>query len=287
MASGTESSAPPPDRCVPCRGGEGDAEGEADGEAAAIALSLRAACDAVRVGRAPWPLAAEHGVSSHVYRCEQVRADRRFELLGAGDGGEVRFPFAHAAAGGAARAAKRARVGEGEVEEGESGGVGGGGCLLRASGATAEEVNAAAEAAAAAAAAGCTTVHFQLVGASLYGLSREQLETGHGVDLSALNEAFARRLNGWVQDGDLEPSQPVSGHLGPSGLRRRDGAPGAKPCLTSGLASVPGHAQHLFTVRYVAGGACSLEAMWPTIRAVAEAVMSAEYARLPVCRCDL
>uniref|UniRef100_A0A7S3STL8 Uncharacterized protein n=2 Tax=Emiliania huxleyi TaxID=2903 RepID=A0A7S3STL8_EMIHU len=259
MASGTESSAPPPDRCVPCRGGEGDAEDEADGEAAAIALSLRAACDA-------------------------VRADRRFELLGAGDGGEVRFPFAHAAAGGAARAAKRARVGEGE---GESGGVGGGGCLLRASGATAEEVNAAAEAAAAAAAAGCTTVHFQLVGASLYGLSREQLETGHGVDLSALNEAFARRLNGWVQDGDLEPSQPVSGHLGPSGLRRRDGAPGAKPCLTSGLASVPGHAQHLFTVRYVAGGACSLEAMWPTIRAVAEAVMSAEYARLPVCRCDL
>ena len=33
-------------------------------------------------------------------------------------------------------------------------------------------------------------VHIQLVGAELYGLSREQLEREHGVDLNALNERY-------------------------------------------------------------------------------------------------
>ena len=83
---------------------------------------------------------------------ERLRADRRFELM------EPRATL-EAEAEGEADA-------EGEPDAKRPRAAGGGG------------------------GAAVQLVHMQLVGAELYGLSREQLEREHGVDLNALNERY-------------------------------------------------------------------------------------------------
>ena len=83
---------------------------------------------------------------------ERLRADRRFELI------EPRATLEAEAEGGADA--------EGEPDAKRPRAAGGGG------------------------GAAVQLVHMQLVGAELYGLSREQLEREHGVDLNALNERY-------------------------------------------------------------------------------------------------
>tara|TARA_B100000795_G_scaffold265390_1_gene247150 strand:+ start:326 stop:820 length:495 start_codon:yes stop_codon:yes gene_type:complete len=83
---------------------------------------------------------------------DRLRADRRFELI------EPRATLEAEAEGGADA--------EGEPDAKRPRAAGGGG------------------------GAAVQLVHMQLVGAELYGLSREQLEREHGVDLNALNERY-------------------------------------------------------------------------------------------------
>ena len=43
----------------------------------------------------------------------------------------------------------------------------------------------------------------------------------------------------------------------------------------------------LVTVRFVVGGGCGLERVWPVVGEVADQLLAEEYERLGVCRCDL
>ena len=83
---------------------------------------------------------------------DRLRADRRFELI------EPRATLEAEAEG------KAEAEGEPDAKRPRAAGGGGG--------------------------AAVQLVHMQLVGAELYGLSREQLEREHGVDLNALNERY-------------------------------------------------------------------------------------------------
>ena len=87
------------------------------------------------------------------------------------------------------------------------------------------------------------------------------------MDLSAVNRTFAQRLNAWVGDGRPKPFVTVAPVSAPP-------PGGSEPAS-------------LVTVRFVVGGACELERVWPVISEVADEVISEEYARLGVCRCDL
>ena len=119
-----------------------------------------------------------------------------------------------------------------------------------------------------------TSVHFQLVGASLYGMDRRQLERTHAFDLNHLNEIFIQRLNGWVPD-----ESKLGSHEQP------------KPFMSAGYVSavaVPGEQpERLFTVRFVVGGSCTLAHVWSVLSEVADEVMARAFARLQLCRCDL
>lgn len=125
---------------------------------------------------------------------------------------------------------------------------------------------------------GVAVVHFQLVGAALYGLTRRQLESEHAVDLNQLNETFAQRLNGWVADGRRPKPFVASGPVRSRALRAA--SPGARGV-------VEGEEKSLFTIRFVVGGRCALADVWPVVVEIADEVIAAEYARLNLCRCDL
>ncbi len=132
-----------------------------------------------------------------------------------------------------------------------------------------------AAAAAAAMAAQCVPpasrlVHFQLVGAALYGMTREQLETAHGVDLNALNSSFLEQLNASVA------------HAMPGGRWT------AKPCLTGAFVHTcsDGVGAH-FTLRFAVGGRCRFEHVWQAIERKADEVLSRAFRHLQLCKCDM
>ena len=183
------------------------------------------------------PCADDDGASALARAVATVVGDRRFELVGVGTSDAV-VPASDALLGGRADggAAKRARPSSTALDEYVARVVVG------------------------------ETIHFQLVGAALYGLTRRQLESDHAVDLSALNSTFAQRVNAWVGDGHRP-----------------------KPFVTAApLTAVPpggSEPASLVTVRFVVGGACELERVWAVIGEVADEVMAEAYARLGVCRC--
>ena len=124
-------------------------------------------------------------------------------------------------------------------------------------------------------------IHFQLVGAALYGMSRAELERTHGVDINGLNAAFAQRLNGSLSNLDA------------------DGCWRAKPCLTAAVVNVPRAAQEeaargaacvssqLVTLRFAVGGRCCFEHVWGLIRRMGEEEVARAFAHLKLCRCDI
>ena len=108
-------------------------------------------------------------------------------------------------------------------------------------------------------------IHFQLVGASVCGVTRVELERAYAVDLDALNLEFAEQVNIFVP--------------------RHEDCP--KPCLTSGLIMAPHLAKPVVSVRFSVGGACKFEHIWPSLSEVADAVLERMLARIKLCRCDV
>ena len=114
-----------------------------------------------------------------------------------------------------------------------------------------------------------SVVHWQLVGASLYGMSRTQLVRTHAIDIDAMNLHYAEALNASLANAHG------------SGWR-------AKPCVTTvPLRRTDDGAAPDVTVRFAVGGACRLEHVWPLLCEVADQVLARTFARLKLCRCDL
>ena len=117
-------------------------------------------------------------------------------------------------------------------------------------------------------------VCFQLVGAALYGLKREQLERTHGIDLSELTKTFVDHLNAQIDASDR-------------------GAP--KPCLLGSIivgaradaaADPAGLPRALFAAQFAVGGRCTIAHVWDAITAAADEVLARTFARLNLCPCD-
>ena len=126
-------------------------------------------------------------------------------------------------------------------------------------------------------------VHFQLVGAAKYRISRAELASRHGVDIDGMNRSLLAIVN-----GALPP---------PSGVAAARTLP--KPCLTgaplagarrwrpAGSAdSTDAFDAPVFTLRYAGGGVCRLDHVWPAIAAAAGDVLERACAHIAPCRCD-
>jgi G3E family GTPase len=124
-------------------------------------------------------------------------------------------------------------------------------------------------------------VHFQLVGASAFGISRRELESRHRVNVDSLTEQFVTALN--FSLGAAAAAQPKPLLTGARGAHS-DAPPAAAGWRGSGAAGDPRGA---FTARFAVGGACSFDAMWPLISQVADEVISRELAHVRTCRCDV
>ena len=192
---------------------------------------------------------------------ERIGADRRFELLDEEQSDATDEAGAHG--GGDGRPAKRPRP-DAEAADGAS-----------ASAASAAAASpAAASAGAASSASPASVVRFQLVGAALYGITRQQLERVHGVDVSGLTATYLQRLNASIANATATATAGEGG-----GWR-------AKPCLLGAYERAAPGARPQFTARFAVGGRCRLEHVWPVLCEVADEVLGETYARLDLCKCD-
>ncbi|KAL1522374.1 hypothetical protein AB1Y20_017365 [Prymnesium parvum] len=122
-------------------------------------------------------------------------------------------------------------------------------------------------------------VHFQLVGAALYGISRAELESFHRVDVSDLNRHFVQRLNASISSLEHQPKPFMLG------------APLLKPVAASshlddGKRSISLSSPQ-YTVRFAVGGICRLDHVWPAVSQIADDLLAHSFARLKLCKCDL
>ena len=120
-------------------------------------------------------------------------------------------------------------------------------------------------------------VHFQLVGAASFGITRRELETRHRVDVNVLTERYVTELNFHLASATHpHPKALLTGAFleAPScseqggGDRRREG-------------------DSIFSARFAVGGLCDFEAVWPAMSQVADAVISKELRSIRLCRCDV
>ena len=129
-------------------------------------------------------------------------------------------------------------------------------------------------------------VAFQLAGSALYGLSREQLERTHGVDVNDLTRRFVQQINASIYlsidgdgDGDRVVAMPcILGAL-------IEGAPSVYGTADDG--GVPPVARALFCVHFaVGGGTCTLGHVWAALGAAADDLLARMAGGLNLCGAD-
>ncbi|KAL3916014.1 MAG: hypothetical protein SGPRY_006998, partial [Prymnesium sp.] len=131
-------------------------------------------------------------------------------------------------------------------------------------------------------------VHFQLVGAALYGISREELEGFHRIDVNSLTASFVQRLNSHVSHDLILGSEPK---MSPTfqakpfmlGAPRERALSKEQRIANAKLAPLACP----FTARFALGGTCRLDHVWPAVCQIADSTISQWFSRLQLCKCDM
>ena len=126
-------------------------------------------------------------------------------------------------------------------------------------------------------------VHFQLVGAAKYRISRAELASRHGVDIDGMNRSLLAIVNGALPP----PSGVAAARTPPKPCLAGAPLAGARRWRPAGSAdSTDAFDAPVFTLRYAGGGVCRLEHVWPAIAAAAGDVLERACAHIAPCRCD-